>query len=60
MSAQDGLVVDLGCGDGEWVDLLAAEGCSTCGVDASPSMIEAARKNSRNERRAALSWSDHS
>lgn len=41
----DGLVVDLGCGGGQWLDRLASAGYATCGVDASSSMIRAARKH---------------
>lgn len=41
-----GTVVDLGCGGGEWLAYLAERGYQTCGIDVSPSMIRAARKTS--------------
>ena len=39
-----GKVVDLGCGGGEWLELLVREGYDVCGVDLSPHMIRAARR----------------
>jgi len=36
-------VLDLGCGDGALTAALVAAGCSVLGVDASPSMVAAAR-----------------
>jgi SAM-dependent methyltransferase len=41
---RSGTVVDLGCGGGQWLARLAAEGYQPVGVDASPAMIRAARK----------------
>jgi glycosyltransferase involved in cell wall biosynthesis/SAM-dependent methyltransferase len=38
-------VVDLGCGRGEFLDLLAEAGIEAEGVDADPRMVEHARKN---------------
>jgi SAM-dependent methyltransferase len=39
-----GLVVDLGCGGGQWLARLSDEGYQVCGVDISPSMIRAAQE----------------
>ena len=39
-----GTVVDLGCGGGQWLERLSAEGYRTCGVDRSPWMIRATKK----------------
>jgi SAM-dependent methyltransferase len=41
---ESGLVVDLGCGGGQWLAHLADRGYKTCGVDASPHMIRAAKR----------------
>jgi glycosyltransferase involved in cell wall biosynthesis/2-polyprenyl-3-methyl-5-hydroxy-6-metoxy-1,4-benzoquinol methylase len=38
-------VVDIGCGRGEFLDLLAQSGIEAEGVDADPRMVEHARKN---------------
>ena len=38
-----GVVVDLGCGGGQWLAKLHDEGYQTCGVDVSPHMIELAK-----------------
>jgi SAM-dependent methyltransferase len=35
----DSPVLDLGCGRGEWLELLRQEGLTGCGVDSSPAMI---------------------
>lgn len=40
-------VVDLGCGTGEHVAFLAAEGCRAVGIDRSEDMLEAARSHER-------------
>ncbi len=42
-AAGDGRCVDLGCGRGEWLDVLAAHGFSALGVDLNPAMAGAAR-----------------
>lgn len=42
--AGDGPAVDLGCGRGEWLDVLEAHGFSATGVDANPFMTAAARE----------------
>lgn len=39
-----GTIVDLGCGGGQWLELLAAKGYTVYGVDQSASMIRAARR----------------
>jgi SAM-dependent methyltransferase len=36
----DGLVLDLGCGRGEWLELLTANGFKTIGVDLDSGMLE--------------------
>ena len=41
---QHGTVVDLGCGGGEWLQLLAHEGYDVCGVDLSPHMLREAKR----------------
>jgi SAM-dependent methyltransferase len=41
---EEGTIVDLGCGGGQWLERLSREGYAVCGVDRSPSMIKAARK----------------
>lgn len=38
-----GLVVDLGCGRGEWLEVLTENGYASCGVDLNRVMIEDAR-----------------
>lgn len=40
----DGVVVDLGCGGGQWLACLHEHGYKPVGVDVSPGMIRAARK----------------
>jgi SAM-dependent methyltransferase len=37
------LILDLGCGDGQLTDRIAASGARVIGLDASPEMVEAAR-----------------
>ncbi len=39
-----GLVVDLGCGSGLWIQELAKSGYQTIGIDISPAFIDIARK----------------
>ncbi len=44
LAAQPGeCILDLGCGDGQLTQRIAAAGASVVGIDASPSMVEAAR-----------------
>lgn len=40
----EGVVVDLGCGGGQWLNRLSAEGYQPIGIDASGPMIELARQ----------------
>lgn len=40
----EGMVVDLGCGGGQWLALLREKGYDICGVDVSAGMIRQARK----------------
>lgn len=42
---QSGTIVDLGCGGGQWLARLSAEGYSPIGVDCSVAMVERARKS---------------
>jgi SAM-dependent methyltransferase len=41
---RDGLIVDLGCGGGQWLRVLSDAGYDVCGVDASPTMIRECRR----------------
>ncbi len=41
-------ILDLGCGDGALTEQLAASGAIVTGVDASPTMLDAARKRNLN------------
>jgi O-antigen chain-terminating methyltransferase len=49
-----GLVVDLGCGRGEWLSLLREEGYQTLGVDSNPAMLQAARDQGLNVQQGDL------
>ncbi len=40
----NGLILDLGCGGGQWLERLVKEGYEVCGVDLSKSMIRAAKQ----------------
>jgi len=40
----DGLVVDLGCGGGQWLRVLSDAGYDVCGVDVSPAMIRECKR----------------
>lgn len=42
---RDGRVVDLGCGGGQWLGVLSAEGYTACGIDVSESMTRLAAQN---------------
>jgi O-antigen chain-terminating methyltransferase len=46
--AGDGPCVDLGCGRGEWLDVLAAHGFAAQGVDLNPAMAAAAATRGHN------------
>lgn len=43
-----GLVVDLGCGSGQWAEDIYNAGYKVCGVDISPAMIRIAKKRVPN------------
>jgi len=49
-----GLVLDLGCGRGEWLSLLHREGYQTLGVDSNPAMLQSARDQGLNVQQADL------
>ncbi|MGI9102696.1 MAG: class I SAM-dependent methyltransferase [Terriglobales bacterium] len=51
-----GLVVDLGCGAGEWAHALTRRGYSAFGLDISPAMIALARKTAPQARFAVGSF----
>ena len=46
--SKSGLVVDLGCGGGQWLNVLTKEGYKGCGIDVSESMIRIAKRNAPN------------
>lgn len=54
----DGLVVDLGCGGGQWLERLSKAGYDTCGIDVSPSMIQLAKKASPSSKFVCGSFAD--
>lgn len=41
---EQGKVIDLGCGGGQWLARLRAEGYQTCGIDVSASMIRLSKR----------------
>lgn len=53
-----GLLVDLGCGGGQWLARADQEGCETVGIDVSLSMIRQAERNSPNSRFVCASFAD--
>ncbi|MDZ4659652.1 MAG: class I SAM-dependent methyltransferase [Bythopirellula sp.] len=53
-----GMVVDLGCGGGQWIERLNQSGYDTCGIDISPSMIRLAKRNSPTSKLVCGSFSD--
>lgn len=54
---QDTLVVDLGCGRGEWLELLGEQGILAQGIDLDDQMLAACReRNLMVETADALSW----
>jgi SAM-dependent methyltransferase len=55
-----GLVIDLGCGGGEWVAGLLSAGFDAIGVDQSPAMIRRARSRVPAARFECASWSHFS
>lgn len=54
----NGLIVDLGCGGGQWLARLSQAGYDTCGVDISPSMIQLAKKASSTSKFICGSFAD--
>ena len=54
----DGLLVDLGCGGGQWVARADAAGYQTVGIDVSPSMIHAAKQVSPGTRFTCASFAE--
>ena len=55
---RDGLIVDVGCGSGVLARELTRAGFDVLGIDASPSMIELARRTAPNARFAVASFAD--
>jgi O-antigen chain-terminating methyltransferase len=54
---QDLLVVDLGCGRGEWLELLKDQGITALGIDLDDQMLSACRERDlRVETADALTW----
>ncbi|RZI43621.1 class I SAM-dependent methyltransferase [Herbaspirillum sp. HC18] len=43
-SDPDALVIDIGCGRGEWLELLSGEGCKAVGVDMNSAMVATCRE----------------
>lgn len=53
-----GLVVDLGCGGGQWLAKLESSGYDTAGIDVSESMVRLAKLNSPKSRFISGSFAD--
>lgn len=49
LPAQEGRVLDLGCGPGDYADSLAKDGYEATGIDLSAGMIEMAKSRNRGE-----------
>lgn len=50
-------VLDIGCGRGEWLELMAEQGFTGLGIDINERMVEATRQaGQRAERADALAW----
>ncbi|HJU70980.1 MAG TPA: class I SAM-dependent methyltransferase [Paucimonas sp.] len=58
VATQDGArVVDVGCGRGEWLELLAAQGIAATGIDMNSAMVEACRQRGFSAECAdAIAW----
>lgn len=57
VAAAGGPVADIGCGRGEWLQLLGERGIPACGVDTNPGMVDLCRANGLNaEAGDALGW----
>lgn len=58
--ADDGVepqLLDIGCGRGEWLKLLAADGWNACGVDQSAAMVDVCHRHGLRAYRAdAFDW----
>ena len=54
----DGLMVDLGCGGGQWLATAAAAGYETVGIDVSAAMIQRAKRNSPTTKFICESFAD--
>lgn len=53
----DAVAIDLGCGRGEWLELLAEQGVPACGVDLDDGMLAACKERSLNaENGEAISY----
>lgn len=55
---EEGTVVDLGCGGGQWLERLVERGYEVCGIDVSARMIDAAKKRVPSARFILGSFSD--
>ena len=55
---EQGTVVDLGCGGGQWLQLLTSKGYQAYGVDVSSSMIKAAKRNAPQAKLIQGSFAD--
>ena len=53
-----GLLVDLGCGGGQWLAHASANGYQTVGIDVSPSMIQVAKMKSPSTKFTCASFAD--
>ena len=53
-----GLLVDLGCGGGQWLAQADKSGYETVGIDVSPSMIQQAKRHSPNSTFVCASCTD--
>ncbi|MEN3751910.1 class I SAM-dependent methyltransferase [Mangrovibacter sp. SLW1] len=48
---RDGLIADIGCGRGEWLELLSENGIGNIGIDLDEGMLQRAEEAGLNVRR---------